>query len=330
MKRVEIIVVGIAMALHGGFLGVARWMPETPLLTASFKPQLPMDVTFVETESDPEEKEKIVEPEVVENDEPEVDDENKEEQAASAIVDDKNRTAKRGARGRRGGGGGGDGEPGDGTGEPGDGVGIGPAGPDDEWSEPGGDGPPGDPRVGSLAASIAIGNSTAPAAPTQTPKTKKVDRDKANVVIKDELRKKDKELGLDLPAAGTIASLIKSAMQASDAPGDARATFVVSLGPGGKVNSVQAVSFAGGSKSTYDGIAASVKAALASQKLTLTGDYAKGATVSVAAVSKMRMPSGAKTDAGIELSLTQTFDVADIGAKPVRVVTVSFSSSPVK
>jgi hypothetical protein len=127
-----------------------------------------------------------------------------------------------------------------------------------------------------------------------------------------------------------VASIFRAAVQASDTPSDARATFAVALGPGGKVRSVKFISASAGSASQWEAIAATVKASLNAQKLALTGDYAKGANISIGVQSKMTMPSGAKPGAGIEASLTQKFDVADIGAKPVRVVTASHSASPVE
>ena len=168
-------------------------------------------------------------------------------------------------------------------------------------------------------------------APAQTvaPKEKTATAASVNKGLKDVLREKDKKLGLGLPAAGTVASIFKATVEGSDAPGNAKASYTVALGPGGKVKSVKFNQASAGNSATWEGVARSVKAALASQKLNLTGDYVRGAIIQISVVSKMQMPSGAEVDAGLKLSLTQSFDVADIGAKPVRVVQVSPSATPV-
>jgi hypothetical protein len=171
---------------------------------------------------------------------------------------------------------------------------------------------------------------TGPKAPTKAPKGKKADRGIANKVINDAVLAEDKKLGLDFPAGGTIASLFRAAVQGSDTPSEATASFAVALGPGGKVRSVTFVSASAGSESQWKAVAATVKAALATRKLTLSGHYAKGANVSVRVLSKMQMPSGNKVGAGLDLSLTQKFDVADIGARPVRVVSASHNATPVQ
>lgn len=324
MKRVELGVLVGAMALHGAGLIVARSIPQLETLS----PALQRPAMLVEVES-------MEMPIVQRRIDPKVDplEESTDsvDRPAASIIDpsrNRSRTATTGTDG---------GEPGGDPSEPaGPGDLMTGEGPEDEgWSVPEGPGGPGrggpfGPGVSPLAAAIALRNAAAPAAPTTTPKRAKVSRDAANKLIKDELRAKDKKLGLDLPAAGTIASLIKSAVQSSDAPGAATATFQVVLGPGGKVQRVSVLSFAGGAASTYEGIARTVKAALAARKLNLPEDFAKGAIVVVNAKSKMQMPSGAEVGAGLKLSLTQTFDVADIGASPVRVVAVSFSSKPIE
>jgi hypothetical protein len=199
----------------------------------------------------------------------------------------------------------------------------------DDWSDPDADGPPGPGDSAWMGAYVAsLGDRGAPAE-TQTPKARTADAKSVNKALKDEIRKNDKKLGLGLPAAGTVASIFKATVQGSDAPNTANASFSVVLGPGGKVQSVKFLSASAGTNATWEGVARSVKAALASQKLTLTGDYVRGANIAINVVSKMQMPSGAKVGAGLELSLTQSFDVADIGSSPVRVVSASASATPI-
>ncbi len=207
-------------------------------------------------------------------------------------------------------------------------------GGDSDWGAPG-DGPWTAPGLGKGApiyntAGMMADMGKAPAAPTAAPKAAAIDPRLPSDLINDAILKKDHELGLDLPAAGTVASALRSATLGSEAPGDARAQFVVSLGPGGKVLGVKFVSASAGSADTWARIAQAAKASLSAQKLALTERYAKGANITVNVLSKMQMPSGAKVDGGIELSLTQHFDVADIGAKPVRVVSASANPTPVK
>ncbi|MFO0554231.1 MAG: hypothetical protein U0271_37975 [Polyangiaceae bacterium] len=204
----------------------------------------------------------------------------------------------------------------------------------DDWSAPGGDGSqpglPGTVGAPKIAWSDLGVSSAAPPAPTSAPKAAQVSRDKANDVIGAAVRSKDSEYGLDFPAAGTIASIFRSTVQGSEAPGDARATFQVVLGPGGKVQTVKVVSSAGGGEGLWSSIAKTAQASIASNKFNMPSGFEKGAVVVVNVQSKMKMPSGADVDAGLKLSLTQTFDVADIGARPVRVVSAQASASPVK
>lgn len=329
LTKIEIAVVLLAVGAHGAGIAAARSLPKLSFAGTHFDP-----MGFMEVDTTALPKADIPEPRVVKDvDRQEPTQElPREDNQATATTDQKvatNRT-NRGSTSNNSA----TGDPTEEPGENGTGPGEGPVADSEDggWSAPGSNDPPGlpgAPGISGIAAGIAINNSTAPPAPTTTPKTKKVDRYAATRVIKDELRKQDKALGLDLPAAGTIASLIKSAVQGSDAPGDSKASFVVTLGPGGKVVSVTVASMAGGSSGTWEAIAKMVQAQLKTMKLNLPEDYAKGAIVQVNAVSAMKMPSGANPGDGIKLSLTQNFDVADIGASPVKVVKVSFSSKPV-
>ncbi|NUP10989.1 MAG: hypothetical protein HOW73_33500 [Polyangiaceae bacterium] len=321
MGRVEVGVLIAAMALHGGGLAIARAIPELTPARAAFT-----EVMMLEVEVAPEPVRRAV----VAEQQP---DQTQPENTQAIAMNTEQPTSK----GHRSSSGAASSEPGSGgtdENSSSEGVVTGPGTPGEEdWTGPPGGpgtGPGGPPGISPLAAAIALNNAAAPAAPTEAPKAKKADRDSANRVIKDELRKKDKALGLDLPAAGTIASMIKAQMQGSDAPGDAKASFQVVLGPSGNVQAVKVLSFAGGAASTYEGIARNVKAALSARKLNLTEDYKKGAIVVVNAQSKMQMPSGAEVGAGLKFSLKQEFDVADIGASPVRVVKVNFSAKPVE
>ena len=175
----------------------------------------------------------------------------------------------------------------------------------------------------------------APAAPTSAPAAQKVDRDKANEILTADILERNKKLGLNLPAAGTVASILKSVVRASDAPQESKASFQIVIGPDGKVQSVRVGSTNGGSAAIWDAVAANLKASLASQSLKLTGDYAKGAIILVNVQSKMQMPSGNKSGDPVSLNVGKggpggTFDLADIGARPIRQVLTSFNVIPVK
>jgi hypothetical protein len=133
------------------------------------------------------------------------------------------------------------------------------------------------------------------AAPTTPTAPKPVDRDIAGQVIGGTLRKKDQDLGLDLPAGGVVASTIASAVRGSDAPGDARATFEVRLGADGKVLSTRVVSATAGQAGQWERVAKRAAADLAARSLTMSGDAAaKGATVTVKIESKVVYPAGSK------------------------------------
>ncbi|NUO49082.1 MAG: hypothetical protein HOV80_09525 [Polyangiaceae bacterium] len=324
MTRIEAWTLASALALHIGALAIARSVPDINLLAREHARE--MDLIDVEIE-----KEEIVEhDDIVPEDEVEP-----ENMQAGAIVDSPSTPDRRRDRRRNPSSTGGTGDP-DAENPAGEGpvADGGPGGQEEEWTTPDGGGwtPPGMGANGPIYNDKSLFDmpQTGPKAPTKAPKGKKADRGIANKVINDAVLAEDKKLGLDFPAGGTIASLFKSAVQGSDTPAEATASFAVALGPGGKVKSVTFVSASAGSESQWKAVAATVKAALASRKLTLSGHYVKGANVSVRVLSKMQMPSGNKVGAGLDLSLTQKFDVADIGARPVRVVSASHNATPVE
>lgn len=317
ISRAELTFMGVAAVLHIGALYGAHLVPNKNLLAE--REYAPLD---------------LIEVEVDQKLEKEQDKEQRVENVAAANIDRTQRDDENRPRDKRNRGESGTARfPGVDGADTGTGIepGPGPTDPNDGFSAPDDPGIPGSGpgreiwRDGKLLAL-----EKAPAAPTEAPKEKLADRDAANTTIKDVLRKKDKKLGLDLPAAGTVASIIKAQVQGSDAPGNVSASFIVKLGPGGSVTSVTVGAINGGNASMWNAIAASAKGAIAARKLNLTEDYKKGAIITVNVQSKMAMPSGAEVGAGLKLSLTQNFDVADIGASPVRVITAPFSVAPVK
>lgn len=174
----------------------------------------------------------------------------------------------------------------------------------------------------------AIGNGVA--ARTTTDKTEKVGVDKANEVLQEQLHEKDKKLGLILPAAGTVASTVKSAVWGSAVPEKSQGTIVVTLGPDGSVTGVKVAGMAGGTAGDWESIAANVKAALSAKTLTLTEEYKKGAIITINVKSKMQNPSGSDPDNPVSFGTTTKFDISDIGAKPVRQVTTQTNVTAIK
>jgi len=162
-------------------------------------------------------------------------------------------------------------------------------------------------------------------APTQAPK-RKVDRKRATKVLRDGMRSKDRKLGLDFPGASAIASVIRGAVRASDAPFDCSGSFSVAVGPSGRVTRVVLNGYQGGTASTWQAVQKSVKAQLAGRTFALKTAYAKGAIVGVTVRSQMKMPGGGTGRDGATLS----FDVTDVKARPTRVVSVGVSARPVE
>ena len=133
------------------------------------------------------------------------------------------------------------------------------------------------------------------AAPTIATGPKPVDQDIAGQVLSGGLQKKDRASGVELPAAGAVASAVANAVRSSDAPPDSKATFEVKLGADGKVLGVKVVSVNGGNASSWDRAAKSAAGALASKPLQMTGEAAShGATVTVKIESKQQFAAGSK------------------------------------
>lgn len=180
--------------------------------------------------------------------------------------------------------------------------------------------------IGFDAASIGPGLP----AKTHTDPTPKVGVGKANEVLQEELHEKDKKLGLILPAAGTVASTVRDAVWSSSVPEKSQGTIVVMLGADGKVTGVKVAGMAGGTSGDWEAIAANVKATLSAKTLNLTDEYKKGAIITINVRSKMQNPSGSDPDNPVSFGTTTTFDVSDIGAKPIRQVTTQTNVTAVK
>ncbi len=326
LSRIELGFIAVAVAVHvGGLYGATLFPSENLLRARKGTVDAPMDFEF--------------EPRVKEREDLSDEFVTDDQQQAAARVNapynpDEPTRARRNAGLRGRGASGTDGVPSeDGTEGLGEGGGEDPdpgSTPDpNEWGPSDAEGIPGiDRPIWEDPSLLALDSRGAPAE-TKAPKGKQVTAASVNKALKAELLKNDKKLGLGLPAAGTVASIFKAAVESSDAPGNATASYTVALGPGGKVKSIKFNSASAGNSSTWEGIARTVKGALASQKLNLSGDWARGAVIAIAVTSKIKMPSGSEVGAGLEFSLEQKFDVADIGARPTRVVSVGADASPV-
>jgi hypothetical protein len=136
--------------------------------------------------------------------------------------------------------------------------------------------------------------SAAPPKPASTVATgpAPVDSNIAGKVLEGSLGRKDKAIGIDLPAAGTVATRLADAVRTS-APLNARATFEVKLGAEGQVEGVRLISASNGDASTWARVVASAKGAIGAGALKMKGD-GKGATVTVKVESKVQYPAGSK------------------------------------
>ncbi|EYF00448.1 hypothetical protein [Chondromyces apiculatus] len=160
-------------------------------------------------------------------------------------------------------------------------------------------------------------------APTVAPARPDTPTDKAGQLLREAMRTKDKALGLDLPAAGTVASAVVEAARAGDTPMKARATFEVRLSGSGQVLGARLVSSNAGSPDVWAQVAQAAKSRLSGRALVMPSTFAKGAVVYVSIVSSVRMPSG--SEGGVNLQGAGFgFDVSDVGAHASRVISSSF------
>jgi hypothetical protein len=187
-------------------------------------------------------------------------------------------------------------------------------------------GSPGALGGGPLPLGVLPPDGTGPMpAPTKTSK-RTFDKDAANKSIDRAIRQKDSQLGLDFPAAASIAAVLRDAVRASDAPFECKGSFSVAVSEAGKVTAVRLGGYSGGDSGTWNAISKSALATLSSRVFEMKSSFAKGAMVGVTIKSEQKMPGGGVGRQGATFS----FDVADVGAKPIRVVTMSFSARPVE
>ena len=182
----------------------------------------------------------------------------------------------------------------------------------------------GGPGIWSIPGVIPSAAPPAPAPTTGAP-PRPVDKDIAGIVMRDAMHENDKHLGLDLPAAGTVATAIREVVRGSDTPNESRASFEVRLGADGKVLGVKVSSFSGGNSGAWERAAQAAVASLRGKTLQMNQTFAKGGTIYIDVTSALALPDGTKS--GIQRQgLGASFDVANIGAHVQRVVKTSFRS----
>ncbi len=106
-------------------------------------------------------------------------------------------------------------------------------------------------------------------------------------------------LGLDLPAASSVASAVADAVRGIDLPADARGAFEVRLSKDGRVESVKVGKVSAGEGAAWDRAAAAAKGALAGRALAM-GPRGEAATVTVNVESSLRYASGSKNPTELE------------------------------
>jgi len=138
---------------------------------------------------------------------------------------------------------------------------------------------------GAVAADVPRPAATTPELPHAT------DRNVAGKVIEGTLRKKDQELGLELPSAGVVAGTVAEAVRGIETTEDARATFEVALGAQGDVRAVKVVSFSTGDAGMWERAAKRAASSLGGRGLNTQGEPV---TVVVKVESKQLYPAGSK------------------------------------
>ncbi|MBK9258576.1 MAG: hypothetical protein IPM54_01945 [Polyangiaceae bacterium] len=168
--------------------------------------------------------------------------------------------------------------------------------PTDEYGAP----PPPDPVAGvpglsgpvwSVPGAMPSAGLPKPA-PTTIAAAPIVPSDVASRVLSGTLHSRDKAAGIDVPAAGVVASSIGDAMRGS-ALTDVKGTFEVKLDGAGNVQSVRFVGSTDGDVGQWAGVADAARRSLAGKTLQMGPDK-QGVTVVVKVESKVQYPAGTK------------------------------------
>ena len=161
------------------------------------------------------------------------------------------------------------------------------------------------------------GRQHGPGAPTSVPRRGEVAPNVAGKVLDQRLADRDRELGMELPAAGRVQSIVEGAVRAvGDLPEQFVGQFSVALGPAGEFQGIQLLSYSGGSVGQWSAAVKIAKAQLAAQKLTMRSSFERGAIVTISVRAQVRDISGAE-------STFSNFDITSAAAGPVRVVSSS-------
>jgi len=165
---------------------------------------------------------------------------------------------------------------------------------------------------------VVEGSVRAPApAPTVAPAPRPVDKDIAGKVLRAELAAKDKEIGLDLPQAGTMASAVRSSVQGSELPAGTRGSIQCRVGANGRVSGCKLLGSNGGAPGAWDN---AVRAATGIAGASLPAQYASGAVVTIDVTVQQTPPAGGK---GGLSGAGASFDISNIGAHATRLVRIS-------
>ncbi len=173
-------------------------------------------------------------------------------------------------------------------------VPAGEPGEDPGWSArpAGGDLPL--PSLGGEPLWLSLGGleTVAPPAPTRAP-SPPIDRRAATRAISGTMQARDRELGLDIPAAGAVASALATSVRGTPAPHGARATFEVRLGADGNLLSARWMSASKGDPRDWESAVAEAKKALVGRALPM-GDAGalRGALIRVHVTTVHQLPSG--------------------------------------
>ena len=154
-------------------------------------------------------------------------------------------------------------------------------------------------------------------APTVAPAPRPVDKDIAGKVIRDAMASKDKEIGLDLPVAGSIRTALREAIQGTDIPTGTKGSVSCTISPAGVVSNCHVQSSTGGTSNSW---AVATRAAAAVAGTALPGQYAHGAMVTVDISVVNTPPAGSK--GGIS-GAGANFDISNIGAHQTKQVRTS-------
>lgn len=161
------------------------------------------------------------------------------------------------------------------------------------------------------------GAAAAAPAPTVAPAPREVPRNIGDKVLGDAIAAKDKDIGLDLPLAGTVRTAVRTAIMSSDIPTGSKGTIACTISPSGAVTGCKVQSSRGGGSESW---AVATRAAAAVAGAALPGRYAHGAIVVIDISVVQTPPAGGK---GGFTGTGANFDISNIGAHSTRQVRTS-------